>query len=110
MQSQPGLTLGGQVYHVAFEHQQRLQGFANRRFVIDDQNAGCRVRVETLALLCGTRMPASDMGGFPCHREFEMECGAASHLALYLDLARMLLDDAVAHCQSQSGAAAAGPR
>ena len=35
-----------------------------------------------------------------------MERGAASHLALYLDLARMLLDDAVAHSQSQSGAPA----
>ena len=52
--------------------------------------------------LCGTRMPASDMNGFPCRREFEMESGAAAYLAFYLNLTRMFLDNAVAHCQPQS--------
>ena len=42
--SQPSLALGRQVHHVTFEHQQRLQRFANRCFVVDDQNAGCRFR------------------------------------------------------------------
>src|ERR1700677_4202807 len=65
----------------------------------------CAGSVETLALLCGARIPASDMGGLPCHREFQMERGSASHLAVYLDLAGVLLDDAVADCQSQSCAA-----
>ncbi len=40
---EPGLTLGGQVHHIAFEHQQRFQGFANGRFVIDDQNPVLRL-------------------------------------------------------------------
>src|ERR1700722_16519498 len=52
--------------------------------------------------LCATRMPASDMYGFPCCREFKMESGAAAYLAFYLNLTRMFLDDAVAHCQPQS--------
>src|ERR1700749_1753298 len=63
-------------------------------------------RFETWALFCGTRMPASDMGGVPCHGKFEMERGAAADLALHLDLARMLLDNAVAHCYPQSCAPA----
>src|ERR1700760_3890973 len=61
---------------------------------------------ETWALFCGTRMPASDMGGFPCHRKFEVESGAVANLALNLDLARMFLNNAVAHCQPQSRAPA----
>src|ERR1700678_3643446 len=65
----------------------------------------CCGSVETLALLCGARMPASDMDWLPCRREFEMERGSAAHLAFYLDLARVLLNDAVGHCQSQSCAA-----
>src|ERR1700689_3789304 len=64
----------------------------------------CPDSVETLALLCGARMPASDMGGLPCHGEFEMESGSTSNLAFHLDLACMFLDDAVTHCQSKSGA------
>src|ERR1700748_3103762 len=62
--------------------------------------------VETLALLCGTRMPASDMRGFPCHGEFEVESSAAANLALDLDLAGVFLDNAVAHSQPQSCAPA----
>src|ERR1700761_2202024 len=48
---------------------------------------------------CGARMPASDMDGFPCHGEFQMKSGAVPDLTLYLNLARMLLDDPVAHRQ-----------
>src|SRR6202012_5716075 len=59
-----------------------------------------------LALVCGARIPASDMGRFPCHREFKVERGAVAHLALYLDLARVLLDNAVAHRQPQTRASA----
>ncbi len=51
-------------------------------------------------------MPTSDMRGIPYHGEFEMEGGSVPNLAFYLDLAGMFLDDAVAHCQSQSGAPA----
>src|SRR5271156_1571386 len=58
-----------------------------------------------LALLWGARMPASDMGGLPYRREFEMERCSAAQLAFYLDLAGVLLDDAVGHRQSQSCAA-----
>ena len=35
-----------------------------------------------------------------------MESGAASHLALYLDLARMLLDNPITHSEAQSCAPA----
>src|ERR1700722_19170072 len=52
------------------------------------------------AFVCGARMPASDMDRFPCRGEFQMECGAVPDLALYLNLARMLLDDAIADLQA----------
>ena len=55
-------------------------------------------------------MPASDMRGLPCHGKFQMEGGSASYLAFDLDLAGVLLDNAVAHCKSQPGAARAVPR
>src|SRR5579863_8305485 len=58
--------------------------------------------LEALALPFATRMPASDMSSFPCHRKFEMESGAAFHL----DLARMLLDNPITHREAQSCAPA----
>ncbi len=48
--SEPGLTLRGRVHHIAFEQEQRLQRFANRRFVVDDQNAVSRFGFVTIAL------------------------------------------------------------
>src|SRR5438105_2134409 len=53
----------------------------------------------------GTATAPLDIYSLPYKREFQVEGGTFSRPAVHLDLAGVLLDDAVRHRQSQSGAA-----
>src|ERR1700739_4389559 len=52
-----------------------------------------------------TRMEPLDMNRFPRHREFQPEGGAFSRRRAHVQLAGVLLDDAVAHGKPQPSAA-----
>src|ERR1041385_8655599 len=95
---------------VVLELEQSLQGFANGRLIINDENGcgRCRLRVagDPAWIDCGLcHSFASLLNGHclslvrfhHCHRELKMESGSLSWLALNIDLARMFLDDAVGH-------------
>src|SRR5690348_3529963 len=48
---------------------------------------------------------ASDIHGLSCHGELQMKRGALSRVALDANFARVFLDDAVRHRESQAGPA-----
>ncbi len=103
MRARPSSPLAADSHLVAFQFQQRLQGFADGRFVVNDQHR-TGGRSGSFAEVLRAMTAASDIDRLPRQREIEVERGAFAGSAFHPDLPGMFLDDAVGHRQAQPGA------
>jgi hypothetical protein len=118
---EPGLGAGGGEQAVALRPEGALQGRQDALFIIHQQHAGRR-QGERIGLLQGLEFLALDgghdaspgssdavlggLGAGGIDGQFDPEGGASARFTADMDVAAMLLDDAVGQRQSQPGPAA----